>query len=310
MSTTAPLPVTRGRRWILAAGVPLVLAAGVPVGWAWVHAAVKNLAVHDQVGRSVAVSVPVSGGQIRVTDSNGDLSFRTAAGSRIVVRGRLSGSYVHPALHYRATVTGLALDPTCPVQYGPCSAHLAVTGPAGLPVSVSTGFGTLRAAGLSGRIALTDTTGDLTVSRLTGDISLNDSFGELSATGLRGSRVELDNNSGDIRATGVAGDTRIRGSFGNVTVTGLSAANVTVSNDSGDVTLRFATVPRRVTVTDSFGNITLVLPPGTARYRVEARTTFGGRVVSVPQAPSAPNVITATNGNGDITISTATGSGH
>jgi len=48
-------------------------------------------------------------------------------------------------------------------------------------------------------------------------------------------------------------------------------------------------VPRRVEVADSFGNITLELPPGST-------------AISVPQAPSAADVITATNNSEDITI--------
>ena len=74
------------------------------------------------------------------------------------------------------------------------------------------------------------------------------------------------------------------------------------SNNSGDITLTFAKVPRRVDVTDSFGNITLILPPGRTAYRVDARTSFGSQTVTVPQATSAPDVITATDNSGDITI--------
>jgi DNA-binding transcriptional LysR family regulator len=46
-----------------------------------------------------------------------------------------------------------------------------------------------------------------------------------------------------------------------------------------------------VNVTDSFGDITLVLPPGATTYRVSARTSFGTTTVSVPQAPAATSVI-------------------
>jgi hypothetical protein len=59
-----------------------------------------------------------------------------------------------------------------------------------------------------------------------------------------------------------------------------------------------------VTVTDSFGDITLVLPPGSATYRVATRNSFGSTTVSVPQSPTAGNVITASNNSGNITIIT------
>jgi hypothetical protein len=61
-------------------------------------------------------------------------------------------------------------------------------------------------------------------------------------------------------------------------------------------------VPRRVNVTDSFGNITLVMPPGATTYRVSAHTQFGSTAVLVPQAPTGASVITASNNSGDITI--------
>ncbi len=40
-------------------------------------------------------------------------------------------------------------------------------------------------------------------------------------------------------------------------------------------------------VTDNFGNLTLVLPPGATTYRVSAHTQFGSTAVLVPQAPTA-----------------------
>ena len=60
----------------------------------------------------------------------------------------------------------------------------------------------------------------------------------------------------------MVGDTRLQDSFGTISVTGLAAADVVASNNSGDISLTFTKVPRQVNVTDSFGNITLVLPAG------------------------------------------------
>jgi hypothetical protein len=82
---------------------------------------------------------------------------------------------------------------------------------------------------------------------------------------------------------------------------------VVARNNSGDISLTFTKVPRQVNVTDSFGDITLVLPPGPANYRVTTRNSFGSTTVSVPQSPTALNVITASNNSGDITITTQKG---
>jgi hypothetical protein len=244
-----------------------------------------------------------------VTSSNGDLTVRPGPGRRIVVRGRLSGSFARPAFSYRSAAAGLALDPECRVPAGTCSLDLGVTVPARLPVSVRDSFGELEASGLRGTIALSDNSGDLTASRLTGNVHLADIFGVLTASGLTGS-IRLDNNSGDIQAAGLTGDTRLQDSFGNISVTGLAAADVVARNNSGDISLTFTKVPRQVTVTDSFGNITLVLPPGSATYSVATRNSFGNTTVSVPRSPTARNVITASDNSGNITIITTTTTTH
>jgi Putative adhesin len=297
-------PAMTTARWaVLAGGLPVVLALIALAAYGWVNGTVVYLADQSQVGYSVGFSVPTSGGQARVTDSNGDLTVRAGSGRRIVVRGHLSSSFARPSLRWRLTGGGLALNPQCFAQAGNCSLDLGVTVPAGLPVSASGSFGELDARGLDGRVTLTQNSGDLTASRLTGTVDLTNSFGTISASGLAGS-IRLDNNSGDIQAAGVVGNSRFQDSFGTISVTGLAAADVVASNNSGDISLTFSKVPRRVSVTDSFGSITLVLPAGPATYRVQTRDSFGSTTVSVPRSPSAGNVITAANNSGDITIVT------
>ena len=295
-------PMTRARWAVLAAGLP-VAAALIAFGvHAWVNGTVIYLASRSQVGYSVGFSVPAVA-QARVTSSNGDLTVRPGPGGRIVVRGHLSSSFTKPVFSYQSTAAGLALDPQCRVPAGTCTLDLGITVPAGLPVSVSDSFGELHASGLDGTISLSDNSGDLTASRLTGNVRLAGTFGTLTASGLAGS-LWLGNNSGDIRADGITGDTRLQDSFGTIEVTGLAAADVVARNNSGDISLTFTKVPRQVTVTDSFGDITLVLPPGPATYRVATRNSFGDTTVSVPQSPTARNVITASNNSGNITITT------
>jgi hypothetical protein len=298
--------MTRARWAALAAGLPVVLALIAWTGYFWVHGTVIYLAGQNQVGYSVGFSVPAPAGQARVTTSNGNLSVRPGPGRRIVVRGRLSSGFARPAFSYQSTAAELALDPQCRVPIGHCSLNLGITVPAGLGVSVSDSFGALDASGLHGTVALFGNSGDLTGSRLTGNVHLADTFGTLSASGLAGS-LWLENNSGDIRAAGLTGDTRLQDSFGTISVTGLAAADVVARNSSGDITLTFTQVPRQVTVTDSFGDITLVLPHGPAAYRVATRNSFGSTAVSVPQSPTARNVITASNNSGNITITTQKG---
>ena len=104
--------------------------------------------------------------------------------------------------------------------------------------------------------------------------------------------------------SGATGDTRLQDAFGNINLTGLAAASVVASNNSGDVTLRFATVPSQVNVTDSFGNVTLILPAGSTAYQVHTHNSFGSTSVSVAQSPTSAHVIRVLNNSGDITIRT------
>jgi hypothetical protein len=299
-----PTPLMTPMRWvILAAGLPVVLIVIALAGYVWVRRTVVILADQSRVGYSVGFSVPPAHGQVRVHSSNGDLTVRSGTGRRIVVHGQLSGSFVRPTFSRQLTGYGLDLNPQCHVPAGNCSLNLGLTVPARLPVSVSGSFGALNARDLHGTVALSDNTGDLAASGLSGNLHLSDSFGTLIASGLAGS-IRLDNNTGDIRAAGITGDTRVQDSFGTISVTGLAAAHVLASNNTGDIYLAFTTVPRQVKVTDSFGTVILVLPPGPAAYRVQTQNSFGTTNVSVPRSPSARNVITVRNNSGDITIIT------
>jgi len=296
-----PPALTRGRRVILLAGLPVVLALiGFAVN-AWIQGILTDLAPHALVGFPVALSAQPVDGQVRLFTGQGDVQVRAGAVRRVQVRGHLAASFTRPALSHQLTPAGLRLNPSCHVPIGICSLKLAVTVPAGLPVAVDTSFGNLTASGLHGTVALSANSGDLHASHLTGSIRLGNAFGGITASDLAGA-IRLVNNSGDITASALTGDSDFQDSFGNIEVSGLAARGVMASNNSGDITIQFAQVPRRVNVTDSFGNITLVLPPGATTYRVSAHTQFGSTTVLVPQAPTAASVITASNNSGDIRI--------
>jgi len=296
--------LTPARRVILVIGVPLVLAmiAFGAVGWS--HIAIIQLANGHPVGFSRTLSLPASG-QSRLTVSNANLGLRPGAGSRIRVRASLYGSIARPRFERRYTARGLSLSPYCTVPVGNCDLNLQASVPTGLPVTATDNFGNITASGLSGTVTLTDNSGNLVATGLAGTIRLYNPYGELNASGLSGT-TQLSSNDGDINATGVTGGTRLRDSFGNITVTGLAAADVTATNNDGDVYLSFSQVPKTVTVTDSFGNVTLVLPRGPATYRVHAgRPPFGSRSITVPESATSSSVITVHNSNGDITIKNA-----
>ncbi len=338
---STPLPITRGRRLTLVIGVPVavaLIAACVPI---WARGALQFIAARDQVGYTVRLTAPVRDGQVRVSVGNGNMVFRTSRTARdISAVGDLSGSLGRPSFVRPAkNAASLALNSYCNVPVGNCNINFNVTAPAGLPVRLNDSFGNLTAGHLPGPVSLTDNSGDIFTSGLGGQIQLNDQFGNINASRLRGSvrvvnnsgdidlsgatgpiqlsdqfgninasgldgSTRLVNNSGDINVSGATGDTRLQDAFGNINLTGLAAASVVASNNSGDVTLRFATVPTQVNVTDSFGNVTLILPAGSTAYQVHTHNSFGSTSVSVAQSPASAHVIRVLNNSGDITIRT------
>jgi hypothetical protein len=58
-----------------------------------------------------------------------------------------------------------------------------------------------------------------------------------------------------------------------------------------------------VDVTDGSGDITLILPRGSTAYQVRARSASGDVGDTVKTSSSSPNVIIASSGSGDISIS-------
>jgi hypothetical protein len=298
--------MTPGRRVILVIGVPIALAVIVAGAAGWASGAVTIFT--RQVSRPVALSVPVKGGHVSVTADNADVTFRTSTstGDRIRVRGTLSESLVRPTFSWRSTAAGLALHAECRVPAGFCSLQYAITAPAGLPVAVTGSSGNMNASDMRGTVTLSDGSGDLGVSGLAGDIRLDDGSGNITASGITASGlnggIQLDNSSGDITASGLTGDLHFQEDSGNIVVNGLAGTDVVGGNLSGDITLTFTEVPELVHVTDSSGNITLVLPPGATAYDVNASTSSGNKAIAVPTSSSSKHRITVTNHSGDITV--------
>lgn len=296
---SVPLPMTPARRAILVLGVPIVLALIVIGAAGWASGAVTIFT--RQVTNRVALSVPVKGGHVSVTVGNADVTLGSGTGDRIRVRGTLRGSLVRPTFSWRSTSAGLVLHSQCRVPAGVCSLRYAITAPARRPVAVTDSSANLNASGMRGTVTLSDSSGDLGASGLAGNIRLEDGSGNITASGLTGG-IRLDNSSGDITVSGLAGDLRFQDDSGNVVVNGLAGTDVVGANSSGDITLTFTKIPGTVQVTDSSGNITLVLPPGATAYHVIPSNSSGNTAITVPTSKSSKHKITVTDQSGDITV--------
>jgi hypothetical protein len=170
----------------------------------------------------------------------------------------------------------------------------------GRPVTIRIDSGRLNVRqGAGGRLGLTGTARySLIRSTVTRQVS---DTGITVTSGLSFLRTELLLRLPGRAARGRSGDPS--GNAGAITATGLTSGDVTVVSNSGNITIIFAAIPARVRISDHFGAVTLVLPPGSTAYRIRAHADLGATSVSVPRSPSSTHVITVTNGSGSISIS-------
>ena len=89
---------------------------------------------------------------------------------------------------------------------------------------------------------------------------------------------------------------------GDITATGLTNARVTASDGSGNITLTFTKAPDLVSIQDSFGDVTVVLPEGATTYKVSTQAPLGTTSVTVPTNPTSKHAITIVDGSGNIFI--------
>jgi Putative adhesin len=95
-------------------------------------------------------------------------------------------------------------------------------------------------------------------------------------------------------------------SMGEIRGTGLSASDVTAHSAMGNISLTFARPPRTLTVTDSMGDISIVLPAGTHYRLVDVHSDMGTvNDSTVHSYQDATILITATTSMGDVNITMA-----
>jgi hypothetical protein len=204
-----------------------------------------------------------------VSVSGGDVTVRQAAGTDARLTGTATYSLIRPDLKTSHITGGVAIRYNCMVPAGNCGLDATLSVPAQMVASVSTGGGDATAVGTTGDVTLSTDGGDVTADRVSGVLSLS---------------------------TG----------GGNIHGTAITAPRVTAHSGGGDIEIVFTVVPRDVRVDTGGGDVTIVVPPGSAQYHVTANTDGGTVSESVPINTSSPNVITATSGGGDITIRQAT----
>jgi hypothetical protein len=273
-----PLPVTPARRAWLAIGVPVCL---VLVGWA----GLSLVALIGQGQFTVSHDIPASTGRVNVNVSSGSILLQEVAGDRAKLTGTAHYSLIRPSFTTHVTAAGTDFGLSCGnLPVGNCYLNATISVPRGTPTSVYTGGGNATAIGTTGDVALTSDGGNVSADRVSGDLT-------------------LDTGGGNVSADQVSGDLTVNTDGGNIAAAVITAARITASTGGGNITVVFTSVPENVEVNTDGGNITIVVPPGSTRYNLTEHADGGTTSGRIPTDSTSPNVITATSGGGNITVS-------
>ena len=273
---TTPLPLTKGRLLALSLGVPLALALIAWTGLTEVaYAGLGSYPVH--------LSVPVRGSTVSLAAGDADVQVTQAAGNRLRLTGKAQYSLIRSSVTWHSTPSGVIVSPRCHFFVGICSFSFHAVLPAGKRAVVSAGSGNLTLRGLTGPVSGVSGSGDMQANELTGRVSLQNGSGNITGGALSGPKVMLKAGSGDIAFDG------------------LESLDVVVTDGSGNIDLTFSKAPTRVRVSNSSGNVNVVLPRG-VRYQVNATTDSGNRTVGVLQTTAPGHVITVTDGSGNVSV--------
>lgn len=250
----------------LTRGRVVALAIGVPLALIIIGwTALTEVAFAGQGSYPVRLNLPVHGHTVRFAVDSGDVTVAQRRGDRLLVTGTAHYSLVRSAVIRHSTASRVSVSSQCRFPTGVCGFNFRVAVPAGA------------------RVYLSNASGDLTLSGLA-------------------SYVNATDGSGDVHGRALSGPVRLQAGSGDITVTGLTSADVTASDGSGDVTLTFTKVPHSVSVSDSSGDVHLVLPRGRTLYRVHAIASSGNTVIRVPQSSVSPYVINVNDGSGNVLV--------
>jgi hypothetical protein len=117
--------------------------------------------------------------------------------------------------------------------------------------------------------------------------------------------VDLNTGGGDLTASDLGGILTFTTSGGDVDGSGLFSRHVSTGSGGGNVTLVFTSVPDYVKVSSSGGDITIVVPRGSASYAIKSHAGGGDFGALVPKNEAARHIIQVDSGGGNISIAEA-----
>jgi hypothetical protein len=285
------------------------LAVGVPVALALIGATGYNFIALAGQG-TIQVNTPVAAGQGGVTAdiSGGDVLLKQAPIAVAELTGTGHYSLFRPVLRVMHTATGTEVTYHCLSLSGDCDLHATLAVPLRTAVTLSTEGGDVTVPAFSGDLTVLSGGGDVNAGSVDGTVQVQTAGGDLTADWLAGS-LNLQTGGGDLNVNTMKGTgmVTVRTAGGDVSVQALADPDADIESSGGDVTLTFTQVPKNVRITADGGDVTVILPAGSAAYDIRA-TPAGGDVSigsSVRTDSRAQNMLTLDSGGGDITVSEA-----
>ena len=301
VTSATSFPMTGARRAALLAGVPVCLA--LVAGLAF------SLVADVGEGRyPVSYTAPAATRALTL-NVTGQLTIRPATAGRATLTGTATYGLARSKVTESTTSAGTAIGYHCPLPFGNCALDATVTVPPTVTtLTANSGSGDATVTGTTGPVKLSTGDGNLSVSHASGPVSLNTGSGSILMSALsKSATLSASTGEGNIQAEGVTSTTITANTdSGAISGSGITTDTITASSGDGNIQITFTGVPGNVRVNTNSGNITLVLPPGEAKYHVSANTLSGLVDDALPpsqRSDSAASTITATSGSGNITIS-------
>jgi Putative adhesin len=312
-------PLMTPGRWVaVAVGVPVALAL---IGW-------TGFSLITTVARGsypFSYVIPVQDGRVAVNINSGDVTLREAPGSSTArMTGTVQYGLIRPAIGESVTPTGASIDMSCDGINTDCGMSGTLDVPAGTGVTLWSNGGNVTASGFSNGMTLSAGGGDVNATNLAGALQLDTGGGNLTANGLTGTlqigteggnveaddwaghgTTRIDTGGGEMTINGLTGDFQLSTEGGDVDASGVASELAGLDSGGGNVTLDLTQVPQNLQITAEGGDVTVILPLGSATYDISTPDNQGANV-AYPQSlfdPKSSNKITIDSGGGDITIS-------
>ena len=185
---------------------------------------------------------------------------------KVTLRGAITYRGAQPPTPaWQHGATGLSLQSVCPSPDSGCGYDYTLAVPAAVSVTASNSAGNISVSGLSGPVQIAAGAGNISLAGLSGSLKVNDGGGNITATDLR-------------------------------------AAIADITEGAGNVVLNFKARPAGLSVRDSTGNISAIVP-GSAFYHVVASDRLGTTSEGIPDDPSSQREISLAVGTGNLSLS-------